>query len=93
MNPQEILQRIQQDAQAQGIDASALAGVQAPVQDPNIPVIPETGTGIDLVSYVQSISDGIIAASPEDVIAMIAEIASVRRWAPQEVLPTELPTQ
>lgn len=41
-------------------------------------VMPEDGSTINLVSYVQSISDGIVSADDSDVMQMIAEIIRIK---------------
>lgn len=75
MTPEEIRARLQADAQARGIDLSAM---WAPTQDMPLP----SQEGIDLVSYIQSIADGIASASESDVLAMIQEILTIKQSSP-----------
>lgn len=89
----DILQKLQADAKARGIDISSLPWLSP---EPNTQgMMPENieipqNQSIDLVSYIQSISDGIAQASDADVIAMINEITNIRTWWESRELPEQI---
>lgn len=91
-----IMEKLKSLGMENGIDLSKIMPEKILADEANIDVttitqpaddmmMPEDGSTINLVSYVQSISDGIIAAEESDVMQMIAEIIRIKSMNSSEI--------
>ena len=85
-----IMEKLKSLGMENGVDLSKIMPKKILADEANIDVtsitqptweeimMPEDGSTINLVSYVQSISDGIVSADDSDVMQMIAEIIRIK---------------